>query len=265
MMNALFSSFTKPTTIIFFLLMIFYYAKIHPVAGFSTATPNNDQNINAKIGGSTAASNDNDVNNNRQVFSEIAPLRAAMLSKTWQGLMLDVEEKVGVVPELGSTSVTTRRSGPELPRRQLCKAQFAMFYDNTFALALADKHSSSTMALNKRKAITSLVVDGKLVGPMCKTYASLTQPASMALVAETETEWSILSVIVNPTERNMESIIAAECAILEALQENAKGKGVTSIRLQAKVREALAANPEQISLKQAEIINNDTENEWIQF
>ena len=34
-------------------------------------------------------------------FTEITPLKAAMLCKMWQGLLTEVDQKVGVVPELG--------------------------------------------------------------------------------------------------------------------------------------------------------------------
>lgn len=193
-------------------------------------------------------------------FAEILPLRAAMLTKNWQGLMLDVEEKVGVVPELGSTSVGTRRDGPELPRRQLCKQQFAFFYDSTFSMALADKNPDPAEAEKKRKTIKSLMMDGKLVGPVSYTYASLTQPVTMSLVVQLPGEWSILSLTVNPTERNMESIIAAESSMLGEVRALAKELGA-SARLLGKAKESLAGNMEQLGLVPLE--TNDEE-EWFQ-
>ena len=49
-------------------------------------------------------------------FTEITPLKAAMLCKMWQGLLVEVDQKVGVVPELGGSSVGIQRFGPELER-----------------------------------------------------------------------------------------------------------------------------------------------------
>ena len=50
------------------------------------------------------------------MFTEITPLKAAMLCKMWQGLLVEVDQKVGVVPELGGSSVGIQRFGPELER-----------------------------------------------------------------------------------------------------------------------------------------------------
>lgn len=195
-----------------------------------------------------------------QKMAEISPLRAAMLTKKWQGDMLDVEEKVGVVPELGSTSVATRRSGPELPRRALCKQQYARFYDTTYAMALADKNPPK-IALAKRKVIPSLIMDGKACGPHCTTYASLTTPATMALVIKLEKEWSILALTVNPIVRKLETIIAAEKAMLEGLRLLAKDGGA-SIRLRVDAKETLASNTEQLCLVPPD--NEDDKNAWFQ-
>lgn len=192
-------------------------------------------------------------------FTEIVPLKAAMLTKQWQGLMLDVEEKVGVVPELGSTSVATRRSGPELPRRALCKLQFAKFYESTFAMALADKNPPK-IAAAKRKLIQSLVVDGKPCGPDCAAFASLTSPATMALVVQQLEEWSILALAVNPTERNLEAIVAAENAMLAELRARAQDADA-SIRLLDSVRKTLAGDCDQLCLVP---IDNDDQDAWFQ-
>ena len=47
--------------------------------------------------------------------------------------MQEVDQKVGVVPDLGSTSVGVMRFGPELERRTLCKRQFERFTEATMA------------------------------------------------------------------------------------------------------------------------------------
>ena len=188
---------------------------------------------------STPSSSSSPRSNTNNLFTEIQPLKAAMLTKTWQGLMLDVEEKVGVVPELGNTSVSIRRSSTvQMPRRQLCKQQFLYMYETSFALALADKASStSDERTKKRETIASLVLEEHRVGPQCFTYASLTQPSALVLVvkqpqpqSEKATNishhqkrnvavvvWSILALTVNPTERNLEAIVEAERTVLHEL------------------------------------------------
>jgi hypothetical protein len=210
------------------------------VAAFSSSSRNSSS------GSSSNRRNGNTVNTK---FSEVPPLKAAMLVNTWQRLMLDVEEKVGVVPELGTSSVSIRSVGrdTELPRRILCKGQYQRFYESTYALALADKNNDPEVAKAKRKAIPSLTMDGTLCGPDCITYASLTTPATMALVVQLEQEWSILALTVNPTERNMGIIVAAETVMLEELRQRAKEAGV-SLRLQASAQETLAGTMEQLNL-----------------
>ena len=196
---------------------------------------------------STPSSSSSPRSNTNNLFTEIQPLKAAMLTKTWQGLMLDVEEKVGVVPELGKTSVSIRRSSTvQMPRRHLCKQQFLYMYETSFALALADKASStSDERMKKRETIAALVLEDHRVGPQCFTYASLTQPSALVLVVKQQPQpqqqppqpqpenatnishhpkrkaavvvWSILALTVNPTERNLEAIVEAERTVLHEL------------------------------------------------
>ena len=100
-------------------------------------------------------------------FSQIAPLKASMLTKSWIGLLTEVDQKVGVVPELGATSVGVKRFGPELERRTLCKRQFERFFSATHGLALADK---SDYPSAKRELVEALNFAGRPRGPNCYTY-----------------------------------------------------------------------------------------------
>mmetsp|Transcript_23906 Transcript_23906/g.27222 ORF Transcript_23906/g.27222 Transcript_23906/m.27222 type:complete len:229 (+) Transcript_23906:73-759(+) len=183
-------------------------------------------------------------------FTEIGPLKAAMLTKQWQGLLQEVDQKVGIVPELGSTSVGVKRFGPELKRRTLCARQFERFYENTFALAMADKATTPDIARAKRLLVPNLIVDGQARGAHCATFASLTSPATIALVETLPDEWSILALTVNPTERNIDTIVAAEYAMITALnsQVRALKAGSSSLRLLAEARETLAGSSEQLGI-----------------
>ena len=135
-----------------------------------------------------------------RAFTEISPLKASMLVKQWQGLLAEVDQKVGVVPELGSTSIGVQRFGPELERRTACARQYEMFLESTFGLALADK-SDDPAAM--RGELPSLEIAGRFRGPMCGVYASLTSPATMSLVERQDVDWSLLALTVNPTERKV--------------------------------------------------------------
>jgi hypothetical protein len=174
----------------------------------------------------------------------MAPLKAAMLMKTWQGLLQEVDQKVGVVPDLGNTSVGVQRFGPELERRTLCKRQFERFYESAFALSVADK---SEQATDKRAQIASLELAGASRGPRCCVYASLASPATMSLVERQSNEWNVLALTVNPTERRLVGIIAAERATLTELGDLAQSAGAT-LRVLDTVVETLAGDCDQLGL-----------------
>jgi len=181
-------------------------------------------------------------------FTEILPLKAAMLTKNWQGLLMDVDQKVGIVPELGSTSVGIQRFGPELKRRTLCARQFERCYEATFAMATADKSPDPQKV---RSAIPLLSVDGEARGPRCKTFACLTMPATIAVVEQREEdEWSVLMLIVNPTERSIDAIAAAERTMLQQLCALMTSEyGSASVRILDKARETLAGDDEALGLR----------------
>ena len=198
----------------------------------------------------------------RKLFTEILPLKAAMLTKNWQGLLLDVDQKVGIVPdELGSAknSVGVKRFGPEMERRTLCARQFERCYESTFALAMADKDNPPDIAQAKRLAILKLLIDGEARGPRCATFACLTSPATISLVEQLDDEWSVLALTVNPTERAIEAIVASELAMLTelcTLATNAKA----SLRVLADVQKTFAGDSEQLCL--TPIPNEDGEPVW---
>ena len=163
---------------------------------------------------------------------------------TWQGLLAEVDQKVGVVPELGGTSVGVKRFGPELERRTLCKRQFERFQESSLALAMADK---SDYPAAKRELIPSLAIAGEKRGPGCTIFASTAPPATMSLVERRVGEWSVLALIVNPTERKMEVIERAEYATLSELNELSK-QANAALRVEASVAATLAGSSEALGL-----------------
>jgi len=206
-------------------------------------------------------------------FTEILPLKAAMLTKNWQGLLLDVDQKVGIVPELGKSSVGVQRFGPELERRTLCKRQFERLYEASFALALADKNPTAPLQRAKRLVIPQLLIDEIPRGPRCKAFACLTMPATIALVEVVEEppqqekedvddngccncKWSVLMLIVNPTERSIDAIVAAERTMLQELctlmNSNATANGGSAstgmLRVLDKAKDTLAGDDEALGL-----------------
>ena len=177
-------------------------------------------------------------------FTEMIPLKAAMLVKSWQGLLQEVDQKVGVVPELGSTSVGVKRFGPELERRTLCKRQFERFFESAYGLAVADKSDNKR---EKREQLASLELAGAKRGAECAVYASLGNPATMTLVERLEDEWSVLALVVNPTERANEKIVEAEAATLSELCVLASAAG-SELRVLDGVQSTLAGDSEQLGL-----------------
>jgi len=100
----------------------------------SIGSANTNVNTNNPLTTANADATNNDADEiasasapQRKTVTEISPLKASMLTKSWQSLLAEVDQKVGIVPELGSTSVGVQRFGPELERRTLCKRQFEFF------------------------------------------------------------------------------------------------------------------------------------------
>ena len=178
-------------------------------------------------------------------LTEIAPLKAAMLVRSWQGLLAEVDQKVGVVPELGSSSVGIRRFGPELERRTLCKKQYQLFYEATFGLATADKSDSPAA---KRGLVPALNIGGAKRGERSAVYASLAAPATLSIVERRDSEWSVLALTVNPTERDLETIVGVECTALQELRALAEASDA-SLRIFADAEATLAGDLEQLGLE----------------
>jgi len=176
---------------------------------------------------------------------EIAPLKASMLVKSWQGLLAEVDQKVGVVPELGGTSVGLMRFGPELERRTLCKKQYQLFYEATYGLAAADK---SEYPVAKRELVPALNIGGAKRGERAAVYASLANPATMSIVEKGKREWSVLALTVNPTERSIETIVGVERTALRELNALAEAADA-SLRVFADVEATLAGDLEQLGLE----------------
>lgn len=198
----------------------------------------------------------------RKTVTEISPLKASMLTKSWQSLLDEVDQKVGIVPELGSTSVGVQRFGPELERRTLCKRQFEFFQASTFGLALADKNVDAEKKEALRKAVPGL--EGRGVG--CKVFACLTAPATMSLVECDSTErgniyWNVMALIVNPTERSLPIIIDCERAALDELRTLA---GEAVVRIDATVVNSLAGSHADLAIVPDTVESeSDGELQWL--
>ena len=180
------------------------------------------------------------------LFTEMMPLKAAMLCKSWMGLLQEVDQKVGVVPELGSTSVGVQRFGPELERRTLCARQFERFYEQTFGLAVADKSGDPAA---KREQLPSLDIAGAKRGPLCAVYASTASPATMLLVERSNGggAWSLIALVVNPTERSIPTIVTAEQTALQELCALAAA-AESELRVLADAKATLAGDAESLAL-----------------
>ena len=82
-------------------------------------------------------------------FTELAPLKAAMLAKTWRSKLAEVDQKVGILPDLDGTATGTvgvLRFGPELARRAATGAQLEWLFDAGMGLAGADKSAEPLKA-----------------------------------------------------------------------------------------------------------------------
>eukprot|EP01083_Nonionella_stella_P258211 882872_1 len=180
----------------------------------------------------------------RKTVTEISPLKASMLTKSWQSLLDEVDQKVGIVPELGSTSVGVQRFGPELERRTLCKRQFQFFSgEHLRSGAGGQEHGRRDQG---GAAEGGAGAGGTGVG--CKVFACLTAPATMSLVEcncdSTSAErgniyWNVMALIVNPTERSLPIIIDCERAALDELRTLA---GEAVVRIDATVMNSLAGS-----------------------
>ena len=200
----------------------------------------------------------------KRQFVELSPLKASMLTKGWQSLLTEVDQKVAVVPELGSTSAGVRRFGPELERRTLCAAQFNFFREATFGLALADKADDPAKLRRELPSLRSIA--GASRGARCAVFACLTSPATMCLVEknsagalagagdeEEEAWWSVLALCVNPEERSIPTIVASEKAALDevrSLASAAEGDELqpARVRIHAPARATLAGSEEELEL-----------------
>ena len=98
--------------------------------------------------------------------------------------------------------------------------------------------------------MSELDIDGVKRGPSTAAYACLSSPASMALVERLADggAWSVLSLPVNPQERKMEVIVAAEAATLESLCRAAEEAGAPALRVHGSVRATLAGDDAQLGL-----------------
>ena len=183
-------------------------------------------------------------------FVELPPLKGAMLMKTWQAKLTEVDQKVGIVPDLerGGTAVGVLRFGDELERRTRCKQQFNVFHDATFALALADK---ADYPAARREMVKELKVAGEPRGANAVCFSSLPLTgggsSTLALVECLQHEWSLLALAVNPEERQIPVIVEAEAATLASLLELSSASGAV-LRVHSAVGCTLAGSRERLGL-----------------
>ena len=126
-------------------------------------------------------------------FAELAPLKAAMLAKSWRAKLAEVDQKVGILPDLDGTAtgeVGVLRFGPELARRAATGAQLEWLFDAGMGLAGADK---SAEPLKARAALAPLVfdpvtkrtgpwIDARALGRACRGTRAPSTPIALAVV-----------------------------------------------------------------------------------
>ena len=200
------------------------------MAGFGTV-------LLALSAGSTAASAS-------RKLVELAPSKAVMLIKVWQGRETNANVMT-TVPDGRKLKVVRASAGEELTRRTRCKENFSSFLTCAFALAQAD---SSDYPQAKRRLIPTLEIAGSARGEHAKVFASAgAGAATLSLVETLEHQWSVLSLCVNPDERNLPSIVEAEQATLDALRELCADSGAT-LRMHAEVELSLAGSLRRLGL-----------------
>ena len=185
-------------------------------------------------------------------FAELAPLKAAMLAKSWRAKLAEVDQKVGILPDLDGTAtgeVGVLRFGPELARRAATGAQLEWLFDAGMGLAGADK---SAEPLKARAALAPLVCAGASRGARARVYSSLSvsggAPAALSVVEAAADAWSVLALAVQPEERNLEIVAAAEAATLNGVAAAARAAGASKVRVLASVAPTLAAAPDELGL-----------------
>ena len=167
-------------------------------------------------------------------FAELAPLKAAMLAKSWRAKLAEVDQKVGILPDLDGTAtgeVGVLRFGPELARRAATGAQLEWLFDAGMGLAGADKSAEPL----KARVYSSLSVSGGA-------------PAALSVVEAAADAWSVLALAVQPEERNLEIVAAAEAATLSGVAAAARAAGASKVRVLASVAPTLAAAPDELGL-----------------
>ncbi|KAJ1451333.1 hypothetical protein M885DRAFT_620868 [Pelagophyceae sp. CCMP2097] len=173
-------------------------------------------------------------------FSEVAPIKGAMLVKSWQGLLQEVDQKVGVLPDITDRhgQVGVLRFGDELKRRTHCKRLLERFYAGAFELALADRTKDPRAARLNAKCFQSSESGGLGV---C-VFASLAEGggASTLSMVQKGAAWSLIELAVHPEERNLATVQEAEVATLEALRSAALIEGATGLRVSTAMLPALA-------------------------
>ena len=140
------------------------------------------------------------------------------------------------------------RFGPELERRTRCAKQFQFFCVPAArlgtmrpaphpshcqvslqmrALSASPPRTRAATRTAKRELLACLHIAGAKRGPGAVVFAALKSPATMSIVERGQAEWSVLALTVNPTERNLATIAAAERATLAELRALSTAAGAS--------------------------------------
>ena len=133
---------------------------------------------------------------------EVAPLKAAMLAKSWQKDAAELDQKIGTQ---GDGGIGALRFGGDLKRRTECSKAIVNYVSLALALQAADKGRS---AASPRKTATYAALGGE-------------GPNTLSMVKREPGAWTVLSIQCNPNERDLEVIAAAEAETLSALATEA--------------------------------------------
>ena len=182
-------------------------------------------------------------------FVDLAPIKGAMLMKTWQAKMNDQQMSVAPDGKTGQKLKVVRTfDGDELERRARCSQQMQLFY--SAAIGLADANKASDPAA-QRSQVDALCIGGSPRGEHTAVFASvpLTEggASTLALVETLEREWNVLALCVSPDERDLPVIVEAEAATLSALSERCASLGAT-LRVHQAVEATLAGSWEDLGL-----------------
>ena len=135
-------------------------------------------------------------------LKEVAPLKGAMLARSWLGDAAEGDQKIGKREDGG---IGALRYGDDLRRRENCQRGLKTYVDTALALAAADK---SRGAGAPRKTATFAVLDGA-------------GPNTLSMVKREDDGWTLLGLYCNPSERDLDVVADAEAETIGAIRDAA--------------------------------------------